>query len=71
MRALCAVGSADLGYRHNCLVVYRRRAREWWRKTFWVVCIYCDGMQGPHRERESARAAADAFNQHDALPGAA
>jgi hypothetical protein len=62
------MGASCLGYRHNCLVVYRRRARDLWRRTFWVVCIYCDEVQGPHRERAEAQRAADSFNFNDSLP---
>lgn len=69
MRALCSHGSHLLGYRHNCLVVYRRRLLDLWRVSFWVVCVYCDETHGPHRERSAARSLADAFNHHDQLPG--
>ena len=62
MKALCSHGKHAAGYRHNCLVGYRRRIRDLWRKTYWVFCIYCDEMQGPHRERHDARYAADALN---------
>ena len=70
MKALCSMGASCLGYRHNCLVVYRRRIWELWHRTYWVVCIYCEEMQGPHRERSEAQRAADSYNQHDTLPGA-
>ena len=62
------MGTYALDYRHNCLVVYRRRIWELWRKTYWVICIYCAGQQGPHRERTDAWLAASCFNHHDTLP---
>lgn len=65
--AACPRGSHLFGYRHNCLVVYRRRIWEFWQKTYWVICIYCDQSQGPHRENADAWAVAEAFNHHDTL----
>ncbi len=49
-------------HRHNCLVVYRRLWRDWWRKTYWVVCCYCDETLGPYFSRASAQEQADAQN---------
>jgi hypothetical protein len=50
----------------NCIVVYRRRLREWFQKTYWVVCIYCtdehSGQWGPFITKESAQARADLLN---------
>ena len=71
MNAACPLGTHVLRYRHNCLVVYRRRIRDLWRKSYWVVCIYCNRMQGPHREKDDAWKAADALNHHDQLPQSA
>lgn len=65
MNARCSRGTYTLGYRHNCIVVYQRRLRELWRKSYWVVCIYCDEVQGPHRAANDAWKVADAFNALD------
>lgn len=54
--------------RHNCLVVYRRRLRDWFRKSYWAVCIYCDERNGPHRTTDTARAVAIALSQGTRLP---
>lgn len=62
MKALCSHSTHAGGYRHNCLVVYRRRIWEWFCKSYWVVCIYCDGTHGPHRDRRVAWNVASAFN---------
>ncbi len=62
MKQLCASACHGQGYRHNCLVVYKRRLRDLWRKSFWVVCSYCDQLQGPHRTKGDAWKAADAIN---------
>lgn len=62
MKALCSLSTFTVSYRHNCLVVYRRRARDWWRKSYWVVCIYCDEAHGPHRAKADAWRVACIFN---------
>lgn len=62
MHALCSCSTYRASHRHNCLVVYRRRMREWWRKSYWVVCIYCNGMQGPHRCSDDAWRVALIYN---------
>jgi len=46
----------------NCIVVYRRRLREWFRKTYWAACIYCDDCWGPHRTDIAALAEARSLN---------
>ena len=50
------------GHHHNCLVVYKRRWRDWLRVTHWVVCIRCGTLFGPHRERWRAWAQAYELN---------
>ncbi len=62
MKQLCASACHGRGYRHNCLVVHKRRLRELWRKSYWVLCLYCDQMQGPHCTKAEAWTAADALN---------
>lgn len=33
---------------HLTTVVYRRRVRDWWRRTYWVRCWHCDELElGP------------------------
>ena len=49
-------------HRPNTIVVYRRRLRDWWQKSFWVVCIYCDDIWGPFITKEGAQARANLFN---------
>ncbi len=48
--------------KHNTLVVYRRRWRDWLRRTYWVVCIRCPDMLGPFPDQFSAQAQSDAQN---------
>ncbi len=48
--------------RPNCIVVYRRRARDWWRKSYWAICIYCSHEWGPMITKEGAQAKADLLN---------
>lgn len=62
MNSLCGWSRYKFDNRHNTLVVYRRRLADLWRKTFWVVCIYCDQQQGPHRDAETAQRVANTFN---------
>lgn len=49
----------------NTIVVYRRRLRDWFQKSFWVVCIRCDAddTQGPFITKEGAQAHADLLNR--------
>ena len=63
MNSICGSSRAVFQNRHNCLVVFRRRWRDLWRKSFWVVCIYCDRMHGPHPAAAIAQQVADTFNQ--------
>jgi hypothetical protein len=60
MNALCAHSGS--GHAHNCLVVTRRRLINFFRLSYWVVCIYCDEMYGPLENREVALKVMDAFN---------
>lgn len=68
MKALCSKSAYTANYRHNCLVVYRRRMQDWWRRTYWVVCIYCDESHGPHRESDQAWRVAGIFNDERFQP---
>ena len=49
--------------RPNCIVIYRRRARDWWRRRYWAVCIYCNQTWGPCVTKEGAQAKADLLNE--------
>ena len=47
----------------NCIVVYRRRARDWFAKSYWAVCIYCDEQWGPFPDAAAAWAKANELNE--------
>lgn len=53
------IGSVTAG---ACLVVFRRRVRDLWRRTYWVVCIYCDESHGPRWQQSDAWGVANSFN---------
>lgn len=40
---------------HLPAVIYTRRARDLWRKRFWVRCWDCDLKRGPYPDRGFAR----------------
>ena len=35
-------------FRHMPSIFYRRRAKDWFRKTYWVGCWHCDIELGPY-----------------------
>jgi hypothetical protein len=34
--------------RHNSILIYRRRLRDLFRKSFWLACVKCKLEQGPY-----------------------
>jgi hypothetical protein len=47
------------GGAHAPLTVYRRRLRDLWRRTYWVVCCHCDLRRGPYGAATAAYVEAD------------
>lgn len=45
--------------RHNTVVVYRRRAKDLFRKSYWVRCWRCDLRDGPFWDEGQAKDYAD------------
>lgn len=61
----------ELKHEPNCIVVYRRRARDWFAKSYWAVCIYCDDRWGPFPDAAAAWRKANELNDDAARAHAA
>ena len=53
---------------HMAIVVFRRRIRDGFRKTYWVCCWKCDFQIGPCNDRRHAQITALFVDRYNPYP---